>query len=233
MTAHLPDAPVLIHAGEQGSGKTHALKRCVALHVAARRFLIVDAEEDWLDEAGRASWLAGTGVRPARAREAGGADRALSQGYRVVVVQPIDTDEEEDAALIDQCARLALVHNVTLVIPEAWMYLPEGGRIGKNLRRLIATYRHKPGRGLWMDSQSLADVRKRATRACRIIRLFALSGDNETKALRRLGGPELAKAVAECARRYAPRDHGGDDTPGWFVEIDPRSRVPPFPLRRA
>lgn len=198
---------VVAHFGRQGSGKTVALQKACRAALTERRFVAVDPKR-------KAEWPGHcTLPKYATAADAFGVASALRVGHGLVIVRPVDRSEDAMRKLADSLANECLEHSATLVLPEAWHFLPQQGNHveGKYLGELVAEYR-SAGAGLWMDSQFVASVSARARRACDVMRFFALQWEQDIAPLRELGGPQLVAAVLDVTRRF----YAGQ--PGWFVE---------------
>lgn len=226
--------------GTCGSGKTFTMQTLVAASCRAGRgpFVVLDLNGEWCPAAGGA--LAepfrkvGGSYRWSRAKDGAGAAAALAAGHSLVVVHPsrelLEADDAPPAPLAplaDELARVCIDHPTLaiLCLPEAHTSAREHYPLPGALRNIAHRHRHI-GTGIWWDTQHFADVSKDLERASTLIYLFGNAGEADKQKIMRIGGKELAEAVAECGARASRGE------PGWHVRLDTLSRRPPFELRR-
>lgn len=203
------EAGIRLSVGVSGAGKTFGVRRevCEAAR-AGVPVLVIDRMHEW--ERGDAG-----------AFDVATAARYVDQGARLVIVRPRDVvaAAEEACAWARDRRELAGV-----ALPEAHRIAPNGARLSDALEDCATAWRHFRV-ALWCDTQRISLLSRTITEQARTLRLYAIVGDLDARAVAELGGRELAEQVQEAARRLA----GGE--PGWHVELG-LVRVPPYELRR-
>lgn len=111
-------------------------------------------------------------------------------------------------------------------LPEAHMALPKSWEaIDKDVQKMVTEWRHH-NVAWWLDTQRFARLNTDIVELAREVRLFAMIGRNDFKALREIsGGNDLTKAVQECAAKL------DEDEPGWHVHLRAR-RSGPYDITR-
>lgn len=215
-------AGIRVHVGLPGSGKTYAIKRELFQHLrAGNPAIVVDRMREWANVPPDIAPIAGICSTVEEAKE------ALERGARLAVVQP-PLNEGETA--VEQAAQWAVEFPglAGLAIPEAHRAIPKRGA-GYWVGMATTEWRHH-NVAMWCDTQRFSLLNTDLVEIARTpphgaLRLFAIAGKNDLKAVRELGDEELVDAVVECARRY---DEG---EPGWHVRLGIVAR-PPYRLVR-
>lgn len=191
-----------------------------ALQSTGWRFVVLDPNAEWPGAAGRLR-----GVQWASVRDAEGAARALDAKWRAVLCRP--GPGANATALADELARACIGRGAILVVPEAYRAFPLERGLPSHVREIAHRYRHPNVRaGLWVDSQHFRDLSPELRNELVWLYVFGLSSPRDQQALRDYGGPELADAALECARRAAKGEKG------WHARVHLLAPMPPYPLLR-
>ena len=231
--AHLET--IQLNIGMSRSGKTYALMREVER--TEGRIFIVDRLREFIRD-GKCQ-ISVDSIAVAHNREH--LRKAIASDARVVIYQTervrfVETSWElmrkreraYAAALQADCCVIAdhvLDTGSTLVTPEVHFIAPNNGALPGPLDELAGAFRHY-GASWLADSQRPSLVAPRLQEQAETIRIFATAGRIDRKTIRDYLGDSALDSVDECARRLSKKD------PGWHVRIDPRFRVPPYPLCR-
>jgi hypothetical protein len=204
----MTDPGIRLAVGVSGAGKTYSIRADVYRAARECPVMVIDRMKEWT--------RGDAGVRSV----ADGA-RAVADGARLVIVRPQDVVQatEEACRWARDYSGLAGV-----AVPEAHRALPNGGRLAPAVEDCVTAWRHHRV-ALWLDTQRLSLLNRTVTEQARELRLFAIVGDLDLRAVSELGGRELVAAVRACAQRLA------DGEPGWHVQLG-LVRVPPYRVVR-
>lgn len=205
-----PNEPgIRLSIGVSGAGKTYGVTRDVYRAAqAGTPVLVIDRMHEWTrGDAG--------------ARTIADAAKHVERGARLVIVRPADVV----AASEDACAWARDFDGVAgVAIPEAHRACPNAGRLSPAIDDVATAWRHHRV-ALWLDTQRIALLNRTLTEQARVIRLYAIVGDLDTRVVSELGGRELAAAVRACAEKLAAGE------PGWHVALG-LVRTPPYHVVR-
>ena len=207
-----------VHAGLSGSGKSHAIKVESFAFARTAKLIIGDRM--------RECHGVPEGLRPIGGYDASILDEHDPSTWDVAVIRPPAIGSGNE--MLEAVAKWAQSYpgEVGIALPEAHRFFdkkfdPEKWPATSNI---ISEWRHH-GITLWADTQRFAMLNTDVVELARTMRLFAMNGINDKKALRAIGDKALVAGVEECAYKLEIGE------PGWHIAVGVSRRGPFVPVR--
>lgn len=213
-----------VSAGLSGAGKSHSNQVGILTHVRQGiQCVVVDRLREW--ENAPPDILEVSGI----AKSFDVLRQALEAGeIGLGILQPdfAQLEAETDAVCEWAGADISVLRGVGLpeahrALPKSWQSIPE------NIKNVVTEWRHH-NVAMWLDTQRFAMLNADVVELAREVRLFAMHGNNDFKALKAMAGGsgnELIAAVQQCAERLDA------DDPGWHVHLRAR-RTGPYEITK-
>lgn len=225
------DGPGLrLSIGISRSGKTFGLRRQVYRAVLAGvPVMVLDRMHEWTSLPPEVARVA-VGVRSTTGVPLAAA--WLQEGARLAIVQT--SDVAGDALKAAEWAKgkvdesLPAIHPANhrgIAITEVHRAAPNTGNPLPELLEDVALAWAHHNVSFFCDTQRIALCNRTLTEQMRELRVYAVGRGVDSQRLKEMGGPELAAASQECARRLVAGE------PGWHVKIRTVA-LPPYELER-
>lgn len=218
------DPGIRLAVGVSGSGKTYGITRQLYRAAETIPIVVIDRLREWRSMPPQLKGKA------ALVSSMDDARRLFERGGTLAILTARD-DYERHAS---EAFRWACEHTIPgrrpadspagVAIPEAHSIFPNGDRLTGWADEVACRWRHH-GVALWLDTQRISLINRTLTEQARELRVYAVSGSLDLRALKEYGGKELAEAATQCARRLR------DGERGWHVKIR-ITPIPPYELER-